>query len=230
MAKLKLVQPRLAPRLARRFAPTIIQEVRSVYDFLVPITTEELQPRHIETPTIYCVIHVDGIRYYALYAVFHRFDWSALPWPFKSLDEHQFDLEGILRVFDINTGLHLWCASIFHREILFQERADPGLAFRIEPAGHGILPPKQVMAGKGSLDRAHMAVRYPFADGCGDIRPIDRHSWEQDYQQLFNAHGVHCPWQWNDHRIRDKYGPESDGLIYWDPARLFELAGQLAII
>jgi hypothetical protein len=187
----KLVQERLAPRLARRFAPTIIQEVKSVYDFIVPIFTGELQPAHIQEPTLYYAIHTDGELYYALYAVFHRLDWSELPWPVKSLDEHQFDLEGLLRVFDIKTGRHLWCCSVFHHEILFQEKADPMLAFRIEAAGHGIVTPKEARACRGTLNQANMAMRYPFADGCGELVSIPENMevWVDSYLTGFRSRG-----------------------------------------
>lgn len=218
----KLVQDRLAPRLARRFAPTIIQEVKSVYDLIVPIHTGELQPSHIEEPTLYYAVHADKENYYALYAVFHRLDWSELPWPVKSLDEHKFDLEGILRVFDIRTGKHLWCASVFHHQILFQELADPMLPFRIECGGHGILTPEEGRASKGTLNQSNMAMRYPFPDGCGELVSIPENMilWIETYQPMFNATSVKCPWQWGCGRIGDK----SKGLIYTDPARLWELA------
>jgi hypothetical protein len=232
MSNVQLVESRLAPRLARRFAPTIVQEVKSVYDFICPIHFGAVTPAHVETPTLYYAMHTDGLNYYALYAVFHRMDWSELPWPIKVLDEHQFDLEGILRVFDIERGKHLWSASIFHHDILIQLKADPMLSFRIEAGGHGILTPAKAAIGKGTLNRMNMAMRYPFADGCGELVsiPDHMHDWRSTYERAFNRNGVHCPWQWSDNQIEDAHGDATAGLIYRDPAKLLSLATGLGLV
>jgi len=218
--KPKLVQARLAPRLARRFAPRIIQQIGSVYDFIVPIHEGELQLRYIDQPTLYYRVTCDEENYYALYAVFHRKDYSTLPWPIKSLDEHEFDLEGILRVFSKKSGEIIWLASIFHKEILF---AMPSSFYRmdawIEAGGHGIVPTRHVNAGKGKFDDWQNTMEY-FFTLHGNVEPINKPVWEKMYQPIFNPHGVNMPWQWGCEHL----GEESKGLIYNDPAKLLEMA------
>lgn len=216
----KPVTARLAPRIARRMAPTLIQQVDSVRDFIAPIHEGAMDLRYMDQPALYYHVTHDKDYYYALYAVFHRKDYSTLPWPIKLLDEHEFDLEGVLIARHKGLTDVGWVASIFHREILFDLGTPVCPQFWVELGGHGIIPDRKARAGKTGDLRGNMnEFRYRF-DHRGHLVQIERSVWERVYQPVFNPHGVNMPWQWECKHL----GEESRGLIYHDPAKLLELA------
>ena len=68
-------------RVARRLYRPVVQEMGQAYDFVVPITKKGLTINQIMQPTMYVKVSHDKDFYYALYCLFHRWDWSKLPWP-----------------------------------------------------------------------------------------------------------------------------------------------------
>ncbi len=188
--------------VAKKHAPTFLQGFDDVRDLITPIQIDKFDPS--EQPAIYYSVCEDREFWYVLYCVFHRHDWSGLPWPIKSLDEHNYDFEGVLRGVPKGT-LPAWCATVAHSELKFNGD-DPGV-YHIESGGHGIHPYPI------SLNNFIEYRRYILID----METRRKSSWFAKLRPIFNREGVNMPWQWS-HRGKWK------GLIYSDPAKLRTLA------
>jgi hypothetical protein len=169
--------------------PEIIQGFRSILDLPTAIYSGDYCPEAANTPTVY---YRDSGQF-LLVCVFHRKDWSQLPWPLSHLDEHDFDFEG---------GVigHRGSASVFHHDV----KHGPPLARQIfvEPCGHGI---EFVQSWTGPwVFYPHEHYRKINIDDGTDMNKYLR----EHLQEPFNRCGVQMPWQW------------ADGKFWNDPASL----------
>jgi len=246
---MKLVTPRLALRLARRYAPTIIQEWGCVYDQLVPIHLGDFDPELLDRPTVYVAVKKDSEYLYCYYLLFHRKDWSELPWPLKPFDEHEYDFEGILRVLPRpdkkpnmkQLGLFPFReVSVFHHDLLFSRYSRVhGVGqndFVVEAGGHGIIPDRPWKKDLFDISPYPLLTKivYNLRYGATEFVNIgtkSKLSWLQhDIQPAFNDCGVHMPWQWNDSKIRQTFGKETDGLFWKNPRKLLLLAKGIGLL
>jgi hypothetical protein len=174
----------------------------------------------IDKPTVYFRATRDAAYNYSIYCWFHWRDWSELPVPIKALDEHRYDFEGALFVWPRpNSKASPWGCSIYHHEIRFVPLVIPRNEVELEAGGHGAL-----IACTDKLTGNVMQYRDYDLLNLDDTALL--HWLKTTVQPAFNAHGVHLPWQWRDSRI----GDASTGLIYSDPAKLYELAKRRNLI
>lgn len=225
-----------ALKLAKEHRPVFIQGLEDLYDLIVPIP-QDLAPivvKHhgfpvspIDKPTVYFSAKEDENYHYLLYCVYHRMDWSyGQPGgPLRdSLDTHQHDFEGVLRAIPgDDSGEYEWACSVFHKELHLTRG---WMVFSIESQGHGIFP---VPRRRDFLTQSRNEVVYAHYRLVNINSEWSPEQWIK-LRQVFNANGVNLPDQWNDWRIRKKYGKETDGLIFTDPAKLRELAYKCQLI
>lgn len=228
---IRVVNQKQALNLAGVYKPVFIQGLEDLYDLIVPIPRALLpvtvkrrgfEVRPIDKPTVYFSVKEDEDHWYCLYCVYHRLDWSygQFGGPLRdTLDTHQHDFEGVLRAIPkLDRPVYEWNASIFHNDIKVYNSWTP--VYTIEPQGHGI---QAAHWNKSMRNYSFNTVEYVKYDLVDINWQWTVEHWH-DIKTVFNENSVHMPDQWNDWRIRREYGKETDGLIYTDPAKLYELA------
>ncbi len=225
-----LVSPTKARAIAENLKPSIVQGFKSLYDLITPIHAGEFCPS-LE-PAVYYIVRESTTHLYVLYCFFHRKDWSELPWPIESLDEHDFDFEGMLvaitkKDYELKIKLkkpyrhwlfpYEWAISVSHT--VFKYANPCTQTCRIEHAGHGVTPGWTEVEGN----------RVIYVDyGLINLDNEKLRDWIfGSLRKPFNKQGVKLPDQWNDSRIRRKFGKDTDGLIYSNPEELRSLACRL---
>ena len=224
---MKVVNPRKALVLARKWKPIFIQEFKSPLDLICPIQLTESQIIP-EEPEIYFSVKEDESFYYIFYMVYHYADYSDLPFLLKELDEHRHDDEGVLLAISKKYNSRMASASRAHSKILFDDSSRNfgnnegkkwAATFYIEHGGHGI--------NQYDIElnqHRHNSIRYK------NYKLTNMHNqrvWKyltKVVEPEFAKHGVSMPWRWNDNRLSRKYRKKSEGLIWNDPAKLFRLA------
>ena len=223
--KLKTIEPKRAHRLAKKWPPRIIQEVKHEYDLISPIS---LRPFFlpIGQEIVYFSAKEDAKYYYLLYCIYHWKDWSDSK-RFggvirQKLDTHRHDFEGILRIVDKRTNYIVNVATIFHHEIKIHDRFFGG--FNIESEGHGISAKYASPLNVNFLEY----TKYKLLN----INTPRAQTWLRGIvQREFNKHGVQMPWQWSDWLLEKRFGKRKiAGLIYDDPAKLIKYAEKVGRI
>ena len=210
MLNVKVVNPRKALVLARKWKPVFVQEYKSPLDLIAPIqlTGPYIVP---EEPEIYFSVKEDKDFYYIFYMVYHYADYSDLPFLIKALDEHRHDNEGVLLAISKRDKRIEWCGSRAHSKILFQDMRmfqQQHKYFYIESGGHGIFPVirpnlhdsgNQIYYSDYKLTNMHNQRYWKFIKEC--VEPE------------FAKHGVSMPWKWRVGNLPARHRKKSEGLI-----------------
>lgn len=231
----------MVPRLARKYAaasrPTIIQHFKSIYDPIVPIHLGDFQPELIEKPTAYFTVRKDDEFRYLLYCFFHRKDWSTWIPPFKALDEHEYDFEGVVFEQSKKTGavsgiavnhmnFEYWVFPQF-RSTKTGKPSKQSNWITIEAGGHGItfLTPLSLVLNNSTY------IKYVDYDLVNMANPSILKWLKKVAQPAFNSTGAKMPWQWNDENLVTHFGRErTEGLMWRNPRLLFKLAKEAKLL
>ncbi len=227
----KIVSSQKAKNLARDYRPVFVQEFKSPLDLIGGINFGAyITP---EEPEIYFAVKENDTHYYIYYLVYHYRDYSLLPPPIKALDEHRHDFEGVMLAVDKKSKDISWGVSRSHYRLKVYDEWSlmPGPHSRpwfiIELGGHGI----QSITGHDS--------NY----NCDENRIIYKNYILINFYQKniykwfmtsvhteFKKAGVDMPWEWNDKKISQKFGPTSTGLIWTDPDDFLKLARKCKLV
>ena len=234
----QIVNEKTAKKLAKRYRPVFIQEVKSVLDYLSPINLGNFII--VDRPTIYYKVMQHGSDYYIFYMTYHYRDWSEWPPPFRKFDEHRHDNEGVLLAVCGFTKEIEWVASRAHGSIEFVKNGsnsatghmmtgismDRGEAwFEIEAGGHGIYPISQ-----STINRQNNHIFYKDYKLVNMERPKVKNWLNNTVFPIFEKEGVSPPNKWNDTKLQRKEGFKTDGLIFTNPPELIRLAKKHKLI
>ena len=223
---MKFLNPRIARKQARASAPIIRQRFKSVFDPIVPIHLGDFNAELIGEPTVYYAISQDKEYRYCLYCFFHRKDWSELIWPLKAFDEHEYDFEGVLVIVNRKDSSVRAAITVFHKNFKYINvgmRLFKSFPIVIEPGGHGVyfgLWP----AGDNTIDyRDYKLVNMANKKRLNYLK--------KTVQPVFNACGVHLPWQWNDENLVTHFGRSAtEGLMWKNPGLLYRYAKKAKLL
>ena len=223
--QVKNTKEKLAKKLAKKYNPIFIQEYGSPLDLFSRIN---LGGWVVETkkPFVYFAVREDEKFYYVWYLIYHYKDWSDWRFPFKSLDEHRHDFQGVMLAVNKFTQDIEWHVARKHYE-LNPKKAIPGKtkqSFAIEAGSHAIWDQGISFANKGNCIIYHDYIL---------INMLEKKCWRFIQKQVvpaFKTYGVDFPWDWSDWRVQRKFGLRTNGLIWDDPEEFYGLAKKCHII
>ena len=206
--------------------PIFIQEYGSPLDLFSRINLGDWV---VETkkPFVYFAVREDDKSYYIWYLIYHYRDWSNWRYPFKKLDEHRHDFQGVMLAVNKFTEDVEWHVARKHYELNPILTCDTFYnIFHIEAGSHAIRVSyidEKIDFEKNYLHYADYTLINILSKKCWDY--IENH-----VSPAFKTYGVTFPWCWNDWRVQRKYGLKTDGLIWYDPEEFYKLAKGVHII
>ena len=212
-----ITHPNKAKSLAKKYKPIFTQEYGSPLDLFSQFSLGDwVVPQE---PVVYYAVKEDAGNYYIWYLIYHYRDYSTWIPPFKEWDEHRHDLEGVMLAVSKQDGYVWWHVARAHYELnpeKYHYNYPTPLNFWIEKGGHGIY--------SGYYTKNDCALRMPDYKLINFLSVKCKKFVLDSLAPAFKKNHVTFPWQWNDWRIRNKWGKRTDGLIWRDPKKFYEYA------
>lgn len=223
--QVKNTKEKLAKKLAKKYKPIFIQEYGSPYDLFSRINLGDWVVE-LKKPFVYMAVREDDTNYYIWYLIYHYKDWSNWIKPFRSLDEHRHDLQGVMLAVNKLTENVMWHVAREHYKLNPRKNVVPRKrkVFSITAGGHAI---------RHNVEKITQDANYVYYMDYTLINILSKKGWnfiENHVSPAFKTYGVDFPWSWNDSKIQKKFGLRTDGLIWDDPREFYRLAKKSLII